>query len=193
VDPYEPVRLGEGQGTEQQSANGAEGQRVCADAQGKRQHGGEEKPRSREEAPHREAKICHSGILSRAAAAIPRREVKRCGYHDAAPNVLPRMIQPRLGCIVALAACAFGQPKFEVASIKPCTAERPSFQRGVGNVGPQPSPGRLHLSCVTVERLIEIAYLQYADGSFRPFRTRLRIPIDSEAEWLYSAARRPPR
>jgi uncharacterized protein (TIGR03435 family) len=108
---------------------------------------------------------------------LPRRRAER----------LTRMIQPRLGCIVALAACAFGQAKFEVASIKPCTAERPSFQRGVGNIGPQPSPGRLHLSCVTLERLIEIAYLQYGDGSFRPFRTRLRIPVDSAAEWLYSA------
>ena len=48
---------------------------------------------------------------------------------------------------------------FEVASIKPCDpdAPRPSGRGGVG--GPAASPGRLHIECMSVEQLINVAYI----------------------------------
>ena len=48
---------------------------------------------------------------------------------------------------------------FEVASIKPCDpdAPRPSGRGGGG--GPAASPGRLHIECMSVEQLINVAYI----------------------------------
>src|SRR5688572_14075310 len=49
------------------------------------------------------------------------------------------------------------RPRVEVVSVKPCS-ER-SGRRGAGS-----SPGRLDLTCQTLETLIREAYMVFADG-----------------------------
>ena len=61
------------------------------------------------------------------------------------------------------------QPKFEVISVKPCNAQDlPGGGQGrSGNGGAGRvywTPGRLVAECVTLDRLIREAYLEYADG-----------------------------
>jgi uncharacterized protein (TIGR03435 family) len=51
---------------------------------------------------------------------------------------------------------ALAPPKFEVASIKPC--------RNTEIPGGGPTPGRLHLACVTPANLIRLAYLVFPIG-----------------------------
>ncbi len=68
----------------------------------------------------------------------------------------------------ALASAPFGwaqasptKPEFEVASVKPNTAC--GGRRGLQISGP-PSPGRLNLECVTVENLVQAAYVILGNG-----------------------------
>jgi uncharacterized protein (TIGR03435 family) len=73
-------------------------------------------------------------------------------------------------------------PKFEVASIKPCTADSGSGERGGGNIG-EPSPGRLNLNCQSVMGLIRMAYIFFADGHLHP---GVAIPIVGGPGWVDS-------
>lgn len=64
-------------------------------------------------------------------------------------------------------ASVFGQatvptPKFEVVSVRPCAANEPGSGRGSPLA--DASPGRLHLTCYNVLRMIQTAYATYADG-----------------------------
>ncbi len=77
-----------------------------------------------------------------------------------------------------------GTPKFEVASIKPCKpADGPQGRGGaVGN-----DPGRTRIVCQTVERLIQWAYVQYANGQGRPEGDPIPDqPIEGGPSWLKS-------
>ena len=60
-------------------------------------------------------------------------------------------------------------PKFEAASIKPCTAASlPGNARGAGAGKISWSPGRLAAECQTLENLVREAYLRYGDGKPTP-------------------------
>jgi hypothetical protein len=67
-------------------------------------------------------------------------------------------------------------PRFEVASIKPCSDVLPPDGRagGGGNLSPM-SPGRLNLPCQTVKGLIQMAHDQYATGKSKVGRP---VPIE---------------
>ncbi len=58
-----------------------------------------------------------------------------------------------------------GAPRFEAASVKPCKAEEdPRAGRGRGTAGgtnASASPGRIFVPCVSLERLIYLAYASY--------------------------------
>ena len=70
-------------------------------------------------------------------------------------------------------------PKFEVASIRPSTGCGTGVRSGGGS-----SPGRLTLTCQTVEALIGGAYVRFANGSFS---TQPRgIPIEGGPAWIHS-------
>lgn len=87
-------------------------------------------------------------------------------------------------CFVAIGAGAgFGQPKFEVASIKSC---------GDGDTGPAAktgggerslSPGTLRVDCTSVRNLIEGAYVLFANGHVNP---RSRISVEGGPAWIVS-------
>jgi len=69
----------------------------------------------------------------------------------------------------ARAQTTAAQPKFDVVSVKPCKPGDlqggPSRSGGNGGAGRVIwSPGRLVAECVTLDRLIREAYLQYAEG-----------------------------
>src|ERR1039457_7075292 len=57
-------------------------------------------------------------------------------------------------------------PRFEVASIKPCKAgDMPAGGgRSAGGSASGNDPGRLSLECQTLDRLIRMAYIRFADG-----------------------------
>jgi hypothetical protein len=55
-------------------------------------------------------------------------------------------------------------PKFEVVSVKPCNAKDMPSGRGRGGARASIDPGRLRLECRTVDDLIHMAYLWFADG-----------------------------
>lgn len=92
----------------------------------------------------------------------------------------------RLGFVVAFAgiltatAIPAQQPKFEVASIKPCqgggyrtfTFGGPAARGRGGRGRGIADPGRLRIECRTVPMLIVRAYLTYADG-----RSRSEVPM----------------
>jgi len=71
---------------------------------------------------------------------------------------------------------------FEVASIKRCQ----DSDRGGG--GGEPSPGRLHLNCVTTANLIRMAYLAFPTGQpNEPVSpTFLQQPISGGPSWINS-------
>jgi len=69
-------------------------------------------------------------------------------------------------------------PKFEVASVKPCTADSKSGGKGS-------SPERLHLACMTVETIIQTAYGIFSNDSFNAFAPY--IPISGSPKWIDSA------
>jgi uncharacterized protein (TIGR03435 family) len=72
------------------------------------------------------------------------------------------------------------KPRFEVASVKPCL-DTARFVRGEG--GGAGSPVRLVLNCLTVESLIQNAYLMYRDGHFNPGAFFL-VPITGGPTWV---------
>jgi uncharacterized protein (TIGR03435 family) len=70
---------------------------------------------------------------------------------------------------------SLGRPSFEVASI---TASPGCELRPIDR-----SPGRVRIECVTVERLIRYAYIQYADGrQLNPSQTE----VSGGPEWIRS-------
>jgi len=73
-------------------------------------------------------------------------------------------------------------PKFEVASIKRCQDP----DRGGG--GGDPTPGRLHLNCLTTANLIRMAYLAFPTGQpNEPVSpTFLMQPISGGPSWMNS-------
>jgi uncharacterized protein (TIGR03435 family) len=77
-------------------------------------------------------------------------------------------------------------PKFDVASVKPCKdgdagGGRNGGRRGGGS---SPSPGRLDLGCQTVRGLIQMAYVQYADGKRKP--AEQQVAIEGGPAWTES-------
>jgi bla regulator protein blaR1 len=77
------------------------------------------------------------------------------------------------------AAVSAAAPRFEVVSIKPCKDGDLPFDGRGGGAGPsRPSPGRLHLDCVTLtggKGLIRRAYGVFADGRLRRHWTALQV------------------
>lgn len=79
-------------------------------------------------------------------------------------------------------------PKFEVASIKPCTPDHGQTIFGSTSTG----PGRLSTGCalLAVEGehtgLIQRAYVRYAGGRFHPLGPHGLIPIEGAPAWLHS-------
>jgi uncharacterized protein (TIGR03435 family) len=85
------------------------------------------------------------------------------------------------------------RPKFEVASVKPCKpADAPPAgggRKGAGASGND--PGRLSLTCQPVERLIQTAYVRFADGKPRGFPgtltpRQMNQPIEGIPGWATS-------
>lgn len=89
--------------------------------------------------------------------------------------------------MVVLAAPILAQspPRFEVASIKPCTdgdlsgAAKTSSRAG----GREFSPGALRLDCTTVFDLINGAYVLFANGHVNP---RSRVTVEGGPAWIKS-------
>jgi uncharacterized protein (TIGR03435 family) len=76
-------------------------------------------------------------------------------------------------------------PKFDVASIRPCTPAPPG-PGGRGGVG-SPSPGRVNARCVTVKNLIQTAYVMYPDGlNPNPNPNFVYVTIEGGAAWTES-------
>jgi uncharacterized protein (TIGR03435 family) len=69
-------------------------------------------------------------------------------------------------------------PKFDVASIKPCTSD----DSRVGGEGP--SHERLYWACTTAEQMIEGAYVISANDRFDAFASY--IPISGGPKWVDS-------
>ncbi len=73
------------------------------------------------------------------------------------------------------------RPQFEVASIKldkRCDGYRPGHDER-----PVPSPGRLQMNCMSVDRLIQLAYVSFANGvSF----SRQILEISGGPGWIHS-------
>jgi uncharacterized protein (TIGR03435 family) len=82
-------------------------------------------------------------------------------------------------------------PKFEVASIRPCEdgdfAGRSAGGPGSGSPASS-SPGRLTVPCRTVKRLIERAYLEFADGRVHVWPEQ--ISIEGGPAWINSGSYR---
>ncbi len=97
-------------------------------------------------------------------------------------------------------ATTFGQiapstpPTFEVVSIRPCDAGGPrggggrGEGAGSGGGGAGLSPGRLHVSCNTLEGLIQEAYHIYANGTaFKGHVTHDSLnPVEGGPAWIKS-------
>jgi uncharacterized protein (TIGR03435 family) len=75
------------------------------------------------------------------------------------------------------------RPKFEVASIKPCSdGELVDGEKG-GGADSSFSPERLRLDCGTVMGMIQHAYVLFANGHVNP---KSDIPIDGGPAWIRS-------
>jgi uncharacterized protein (TIGR03435 family) len=82
-------------------------------------------------------------------------------------------------------SAAAATPRFEVVSVKPC---KPGDGGGGGRKGGSdgsPSPGSLDLTCRTVMDLVQMAYIQYADGELKP--PGRHVPISGGPPWIDSA------
>ena len=74
------------------------------------------------------------------------------------------------------------RPKFEVASIKPCKVDNADGRRSGGE---NLSPGSLHLECSTVNDLIQMAYVLFANGQVNvPWSGS--VPIEGGPSWINS-------
>jgi uncharacterized protein (TIGR03435 family) len=85
------------------------------------------------------------------------------------------------------------RPKFEVVSVRPCNAKDMPSGRGRGGTGASIDPGRLTLECRTVDDLVHMAYLWFADGkgdsrrggAAGPVLRRLfNQPLDGSPAWM---------
>ncbi len=74
--------------------------------------------------------------------------------------------------------------RFEVASIKRCAGDVPPG--GCGSGLPSFSPGRMTLNCLSVQGLINAAYVTYATGRNPNFMMPQRIPIEDGPGWITS-------
>src|ERR1700722_11270399 len=88
----------------------------------------------------------------------------------------------RAQCPSSVAPELAGTPKFELASIKPCTVDSTPIGSRGGSMNA--SPGRLTAHCLPVRILIQQAYLTYQNGRFNPL-ARV-IPIEGAKDWLES-------
>jgi uncharacterized protein (TIGR03435 family) len=82
-------------------------------------------------------------------------------------------------------------PKFEVASIKRCSAADLASEDGSRNGGRSGGavlgdPGMFRTPCVTVRALIEGAYVRYADGQDRPLSMLKKQPLQGGPDWIDS-------
>lgn len=73
------------------------------------------------------------------------------------------------------------EPKFEVASIRPCEPAPDAPDRRGGGVGV--SPGALHVTCMPLMFLIQDAYIRSANAMLRPVET---VPISGGPSWIHS-------
>jgi uncharacterized protein (TIGR03435 family) len=74
------------------------------------------------------------------------------------------------------------RPKFEVASVKECQSGERSARSTI-------SPGRLHLSCWNLKRLILQAYEVYGDGKVNPLNPSMPLaPLEGDPSWVSSTA-----
>jgi uncharacterized protein (TIGR03435 family) len=95
-----------------------------------------------------------------------------------------------LPAAMAVLHAAQPAPKFDVASIKPCQAEESGGGRNGGGAGaPIVSPGRLRLTCYTLDLLIRQAYFVYADGHYHHLGPgEFRIKVENLPVWNNSNA-----
>jgi uncharacterized protein (TIGR03435 family) len=77
-------------------------------------------------------------------------------------------------------------PKFEVASIKPCS-DKDSAPAGKRGASSPPSPGGLHLDCTAVWNLVQSAYVLFANGRVNP---RSHVPVEGGPAWIRTASYR---
>jgi bla regulator protein BlaR1 len=82
---------------------------------------------------------------------------------------------------------AVARPKFEVASVKPCTVDPPGTGGGGRKAGsPTPrSPERLSTACMSVEDLIRDAYVMFAKGDL--YRDPSNPPLSGVPDWTRTA------
>ena len=73
-------------------------------------------------------------------------------------------------------------PKFEVVSVKPCDPKAVAS----GERGAVASPGRLRADCQSLLRLIESAYVTYADGRVNPPWTVPTVVSTGAPDWIKS-------
>jgi uncharacterized protein (TIGR03435 family) len=114
-----------------------------------------------------------------ALAAVPRTPWARTAMTLAAIVVGMMSVPASLAQTVAAAT-----PKFEVVSVKPCKAGDGGGGGRKGASDGSPSPGRLELTCRTVIDLVQIAYIQYADGKLKP--PGRHVPISGGPPWIDS-------
>jgi uncharacterized protein (TIGR03435 family) len=95
----------------------------------------------------------------------------------------------QVGIVAALLtarALAAQTPRFEVVSIKQCEPGAASAGRGgSGRAASPASPVRLSLSCLTVQQMIRMAYVQFANGK-RQFPGGQEVPISGGPAWISS-------
>jgi uncharacterized protein (TIGR03435 family) len=105
-------------------------------------------------------------------------------------------VRRMLRALAAILACSANQsfaqsksapPKFEVAAVKPCKPADLSLNRERGGASGN-DPGRMRISCQTVERLIQWAYVTYANGEPSPagIPPVLDQPIEGIPSWAKS-------
>src|SRR5262249_25279795 len=75
-------------------------------------------------------------------------------------------------------------PKFEVASIRPCTENLAPGMRSGGGGPLSTSPGHLSVNCQTVKGLIQAAYVIFATGSRRSLDTLQSTTIEGGPDWI---------
>jgi uncharacterized protein (TIGR03435 family) len=85
------------------------------------------------------------------------------------------------------------RPKFEVVSVRPCNAKDMPSGRGRGGTRASIDPGRLTLECRTVDDLVHMAYLWFADGKEDSrrggaagpvLRRFFNQPLDGSPAWM---------
>jgi uncharacterized protein (TIGR03435 family) len=76
-------------------------------------------------------------------------------------------------------------PKFEIASVKPCALELSPDRggRGGGNAA-LGDPSMFRTPCVTVRRLVQTAYVHYANGQATPPSQLKNQPVEGGPDWI---------